>query len=284
MKYLFQNSPDDSDFMQGDIITNNTKENKIYGMVLNADCDIAQGKWGRNFSWIEIIPALEYLNIIWSDDQCQKILKSDQILQAIKSVNQYLNKKNSTFTPLTPEKLCEWLREYKSSADFFTAIGKSPSKNEQVELEMLMLASGTNCENMTAGDRLRKIWSLQEKKDAYINESLKKALTKSDGFPDFFLLPDLQSQEGTGFVILLRIVNSIPRDNLYKNIIDARINGNENSFYRFNRLADNIRFLVVQKMAFLFSRIGTNPYFEDECSASVELVSELYKSSKESKK
>lgn len=279
MKSLFQELPDNSEFMQGDLITNyaDSSEEKKFGMILNADCDIAQRKFGNNFSWIEIIPAIDYLNSIWSEEQCHSVLESKRVVQAISAINQYLQKKNKNFLPLTVMGLCEWLGEYQDSSEFFTAIGKTASGDEKTSLELIRLASNTNCNEMTSSDRLRKIWKLLGKKPTEINESLKKALTKNDGFPDFFLLPELENYEGKGFVALLRVINSTPKSNLFKSSVEARINSSESYyFYRFSRLSDGIRFHIVQKMAFLFSRIGAHPHFEDKCTISAELVSKIY--------
>lgn len=277
---MFQTIPEDADFMQGDLIENVTQESnkKIFGMILNADCDIAQKKWGNSFSWITIIPAIDYLDEIWSAEQCRIFLEEKRVGKNLKDINDFLKKKNPDYSEMNLRIFCEWLQEYDSSNDFFIAIQKVPTKNEISDIDSIRLAFGIKCQEMTPGDRIRKIWELTNKSQDDINKKLQNALLKTDGFPDFFFLPTIPNKNIDGLVALLRTINSAPHDRLFKSNVDARINTSSDQpvFFRFGRLADAVRYQVVQKLTFLFSRIGSQPTFEIACNKSAISTSSAY--------
>lgn len=280
MNNTFQEISGYSDFMQGDLIENITqdpKEKKI-GMILNADCDIAQDRWGSNFSWINIIPAITYLEEIWSAEQCRLFLTDKRVAATLLNINKFLKKSGPNFQDMDLRSLCEWLKEYDNSADFFLKIGKTPSANEISDLDFIRYSSNIKCLGMTPGDRVRKIWGLTNKDQEEINKKLKNALLKTDGFPDFFFLPKIPNKDNNGFVALLRTIESSPHERLFKNDVDARVNASSSQpvYFRFGRLTDAVRYQVVQKLTFLFSRIGSHPTFEEACKNSASSTSSDY--------
>ncbi|WP_374491261.1 hypothetical protein [Zoogloea sp.] len=276
----FQEIPEDSDFIQGDLIENITQNpnEKIIGMILNADCDIAQKRWGSNFSWISIIPAIDYLNEIWSAEQCRSLWNEKRVKNFLSDTNSFLHKKNPEFSEIDIAALLEWFRSYTTTTEFFSAIGKTPSQSEELDADFIRLAFNIQCSGMSPGDRIRKIWEITHKKPCEINKKLQNALIKTDGFPDFFFLPTMPNKDSNGFVALLRTINSSPHNRLFKTEVDARINtvSDQPAFFRFGRLTDAVRYQVVQKLTFLFSRIGSHPKFEDACNTSAALAASAY--------
>ncbi|NEW88709.1 hypothetical protein DU475_15745 [Rhodopseudomonas sp. WA056] len=119
---------------------------------------------------------------------------------------------------------------------------------------------------------MRQAWSLLGRSTRAQQAAVKEAFDSERGFPDFVLVPELPMANGYGFVILLRSISTIHSEELFRSEIDARIVGKPDAFHRIGRFSDGLRFLVAQKLAFLFSRIGMPTEFELACEAATELL------------
>ncbi|MDM5151554.1 hypothetical protein [Aeromonas salmonicida] len=275
MEYYHTNFPDDENIRQGDIIINLIGKNGgshisniTYGVILTADCDIAQDKSRDRYTWLEIIPVEQYIEHYWVQSEIKKIIKKQGRI-CIEILNPHIKKEHPLLSPLTEKSLCEWLVS-NSVEEVICALRYNPQDSILRKLKALLIASrDSESSNL---DKLIEIKeNLGTNKTAFI-ATLKEALSGSGDFPDFIFIPEIPAQDHSiGFIILLRNISTLRHHDLYKNEIDARVNGNENGYYRIGRFSDALRFSISQKVVFLFSRIGMESDFEQSCVTAIDL-------------
>lgn len=267
---------DDSPLRQGDLIFRPAKQTEIrptWGFVLNADCDILQSKSGHHLTYLEIIPATLYLEEIWAPAEIQKLafrnakFISDNFLSLIK--------KSSIECDMSPEILIRWAT-YSTATTISNAVNKTKRPLDPRIQEMLHILCNTLNKNHSQSnlDKLSVLLGKGKPDSAALRQAIFQSLDGNRGFPDYFFLPDIPQAEGIGHVILLRDVKSVSISSVFLNATDMYISGKHHDFLRIGRLADRIRFSIVQKMTFLFSRIGLPNSFEEQCEAALTLLSE----------
>lgn len=265
-RYLIE-VDEDAEILQGDIIRllpTNQKESARWACVITADCDIVQRKAGDDFTCLEIIPAKEYLNLYWAKEQLRKLVEK-QSRAATERVNGLLKRSNHELDPLSESSLCAWLED-RSAHEIIEAIG-APNKtslNLRGTLNALRLALGHEGPPSNL-EQLKSAWALLGHDHKTQEARLKEAFDPERGFPDFVLIPALPQAPETGYVILLRSFFTIAARDVLPSELAARIEGRPDAFHRIGRFSDGLRFAIAQKMAFLFSRIGMAPEFENAC-------------------
>lgn len=274
MTDYFESYPDDDDIRQGDIICRvvrsaESSPQRKWGVVITADCDIAQKKATDRYTWLEVIPIEEYLEDYWSSDSLRKTLTKQSKI-CLEYLNAQIKKSDLTLSNITEESLREWLAS-SSPTEIFTALKFRIEQSILKKLEALTIAynKSTGCSTLKIYQRVYVALGGDEKS---FKAAITQALEGTGGFPDFFFLPEVpRLNQGIGFVVLLRNISTLPFTELYKNEIEARVSGHGDSYYRVGRLSDPLRFSISQKMAFLFSRIGMEVAFEELCSTAIEL-------------
>ena len=66
---------DDVAIRQGDIIRRHDGHSEILGLILTADCDIAQKKTNDRITWLEIVGADHYLENQWATEQLRRLVE-----------------------------------------------------------------------------------------------------------------------------------------------------------------------------------------------------------------
>lgn len=279
MMGFFAQIEDTEEVRQGDIIRKlNAKTGEIekLGIVITADCDIAQNKAGERYNWLEIMPMAAYIEGPWANEQLRKL--SEKRSQAIREyLNGQIRQRKPGLSALTHESLVEWLRTKSAEEILLIATDQQPAADSRQlrDLEGFALTMSTN-ENSSAFKRLKEAWTLfgfDEKKQ---QEIVRNAFKDGGGFQDYFVLPELPRQPGLGFVVMLRSMWSLMATDLYLCEQDARIYDRPDAFHRLGRLNDGIRFSITQKLAFLFSRIGMPKTFESACETAAEIMVEEF--------
>lgn len=279
MAVFFTDIEDTEDVRQGDIIRKldpKTGDTERLGIVITADCDIAQKKAGERYTWLEIVSMSAYVEGPWADEQLRKLSEKRS-----KGLCDYLNgqirKLDQDLAALTPESLVQWLRGKSAEEILARATGKTPSPTDKI-LRDLQGFSLTVCSDGSedAFSRLKAAWTLFGVDEQTQQENVRKAFKDSGGFQDYFVIPELPRTSGLGFVVLLRSMWSITSSDLYLTEQDARIHDRPDAFHRLGRLNDGIRFSITQKLAFLFSRIGMPKTFESACETAAELAVEAF--------
>ena len=94
---------DDDDIRQGDIVrrypSGHPSKIQQLGMVITADCDIAQNKNGNRFTILEILPGAIYLDDYWAPDQIRRFLDK-QSKPVLDGMNGLLRKNKLELSPL----------------------------------------------------------------------------------------------------------------------------------------------------------------------------------------
>ena len=278
---FFTQIEDTEEVRQGDIIRKlnpETGEADKLGIVITADCDIAQRKAGERYTWLEIVPMTAYVEGPWAQEQLRKLSEKRS-----KAICEYLNgqirKRQPGLTSLTHESLAQWLRSKTAEEILASATGEVPTADSKQlrDLQGFALTVSTD-ETQSALSRLKAAWMLFGIDEKSQQESVRNAFKDGGGFQDYFVLPELPRQAGLGFVVMLRSMWTIMAPDLYLTEQDARIHDRPDGFHRLGRLNDGIRFSITQKLAFLFSRIGMPKTFESACETATELtVEELFK-------
>lgn len=277
MTGFFTQIEDTEELRQGDIIRKlnpKTGESEKLGIVITADCDIAQRKAGERYTWLEIVPMATYIEGPWAQEQLRKLSEKRS-----KTICEYLNsqirKRQPGLSALTYESLVQWLRSKTAEEVLASVTGEAPAPDGKQlrELQGFAFTVSTD-ETQSAFSRLKVAWTLFGVEEKSQEESVRNAFKDGGGFQDYFVLPELPRQSGLGFVVMLRSMWTIMASDLYLTEQDARIHDRPDAFHRLGRLNDGIRFSITQKLAFLFSRIGMPKTFESACETAAELAVE----------
>lgn len=278
---FFTQIEDTEDVRQGDIIRQlnpTTGETERLGIVITADCDIAQKKAGERYTWLEIVSMTAYVDGPWAAEQLRK-LSEKRSKGILDQLNGQIRKQQPGLTALTYESLVQWVRSKSAEEILANATGKSPVADDKQlrDLQAFSLTVSTD-ETLSSLSLLKGAWTLFGFDEKTQQESVRNAFKDSGGFQDYFVLPELPRQAGLGFVVMLRSMWTIMASDLYITEQDARIHDRPDAFHRLGRLNDGIRFSITQKLAFLFSRIGMPTTFESACETAAELaVEECFK-------
>lgn len=279
MTGFFKQIEDTEEIRQGDIIRKlipNTGKVEKLGIIITADCDIAQRKASERYTWLEIVPMAAYIEGPWAQEQLRRLSEKRS-----KSICEYLNsqvrKRQPDLTALTHDSVVQWLRS-KSAEGILTTITGKTSGLDQKQLRNLQGFALTVCADKEQSDfsLLKSAWTLFDISEKTQQEYVRDAFKDGGGFQDYFVLPELPRQKGVGFVVMLRSMWSIMAPELYLTEQDARIDGHPGAYHRVGRLNDSIRFSITQKLAFLFSRIGMPTTFESACKTAAEFTAEEF--------
>lgn len=270
--------------LQGDLICKNAISDgssiPTLGVIITADCDIAQNKAGGRITFLEILTISEYLAGPWATEQIRKFVKTKGE-KLLKQINATIDKPGSAFAPLSENSFLDWIRESEPAEILnFLDSDKLNTPANISTLKALQIALGYKSEgDESMFERIKRAWTTAGENDRSQIDKIQSAFGGNSGFPDYFLLPELPEKEGIGFVVQLRSIHSFQAIDLFYTEADARIAGKPYAYYRIGRLEDAIRFAIVQKFAFLFSRIGMAPDFEDSCETATALILESHYSS-----
>lgn len=281
MMSFFTHIEDTEEVRQGDIIRKlnpKTGEAEKLGIVITADCDIAQRKAGERYTWLEIVPMAAYIEGPWAQEQLRK-LSEKRSKSICEQLNGQIRKLQPGLAALTRESLVQWLSSKTAEEILARATGEALATDGKQLRDLQGFAlTVTVDETQSAFSRLKAAWTLFGIEEKSQQESVRNAFKDGGGFQDYFVLPELPRETGVGFVVMLRSMWAIMASDLYLTEQDARIHNRPDAFHRLGRLNDGIRFSVTQKLAFLFSRIGMPKSFESACETASELtVEELFK-------
>ena len=279
MTIFFKKIDDTEEIRQGDVIRKlNSKTGEIekLGVVITADCDIAQKKASERYTWLEIVSMATYVEGPWAQEQLRKI--SEKRSKALcEYLNSQIRKRQPDLVALTHDSLVQWLQS-SNPEDILTKVTGQVPPNDNKQLANLkgfaLTVSASN--NQSPFSRLKNAWEIFGTTEDKQQENMRNAFKDSGGFQDYFVLPELPQLPGVGFVVMLRSMWTIMAPELYLTEQDARIHDLPDAFHRLGRLDDSIRFSITQKLAFLFSRIGMPTTYESACETATDLMVEEF--------
>lgn len=268
---------DATDIRQGDIvrqISDNPTHCKIWGVIITADCDIAQRKAGNRYTWLEIIKLEDYLEKDWAPDQLRKLIEK-QSRFASEGLNGLIKRSGRDLAPLSPTSICVWLSDTTAEEILSSINGTNKVTDAKLVTALGVIRVALGCQDTcTQLARLRQAWTLQGRDEEIQQTSIRDAFSEGNGFPDYVIIPELPDTDGYGFAVQLRSISSIKSSDLFKSEVDARIYGRPDAFHRIGRFSDRLKFSITQKLAFLFSRIGMTQEFEGACETATDMAIE----------
>lgn len=251
---------------QGDVICKNkTPDQKRYlGVVINADCDIAQGKNSSIINYLKIVDARDYAEAFWAPKQIEKIVEK-RTRSTLEFLNSKMKKSHPTLNALSREKLHHWLKSsgLRSILTSLNICENEVPANVLSSMEALEVALNESEEN-NAIARLSLAFERDNRKREDLEASLFDEFSNPKGFPDYIFLPEIPGLKGFGFVVQLREILVAQQDNVFPNEFLGKISNQNDYFYRVARLSDVFRYSIAQKLAFLFSRIGVPSELEHQ--------------------
>lgn len=271
-----QEVSEDENFIQGDIIRREAPTDDgaqfQWGFILNADCDIEQKKNSSLISWMEIIPATKFIERYWAKEQLDKLVRK-QLGPICDQLNAVLKNKEVDLRRLEALDLLQWLQE--EGAD--SIVGSIGVTDNKLRAKLTALGEALPPDGDGLSTLLNCAAAFSQKRERILDEA-KRYLEQPGGFSDYVFVPGIPGSRSDGFVVRLRDISGVPETDVFRSIAEAKIQDRPHSFYRIGRFSDRLRYQIVQKMAFLFSRIGSPQTFEEDCQVAAKLVVDRRKS------
>ncbi|HLO96038.1 MAG TPA: hypothetical protein VK195_17165 [Burkholderiaceae bacterium] len=277
LSHFFTAIDEQADIRQGDVIFRSVSQPtpaQEYGIIANADCDLAQKKNGGTFTWLKVVPLSQYYDNHWAPEKAAKIIEK-QLNGILTSTNSQIARINSKLKPLDDTKLISWVTSDGAESIIKVLDSAKHPMTEDLKAKLRAIDLLTARDGHEVGIKeLKKAAPLLKIHGDTIKSDMEKAFSNSGGFPDYFVLPELPSTKGIGFIALLRELSVVQASDVYKTELEARIADSPTAFRRIGRLSDRVRYGIMQKLGFLFMRIGDHPSFESACKASYGIVIE----------
>ena len=236
---------------QGDIISiehASVSAEPTLGVVINADCDLANGKLDGVIAYLPIYPFKDYIARFWAPGHIDEVRGA--------ATNRIVETLGDEAT--AAESLHAWIVTDGAEA-VGEALAKSPklkkSQAASVTHEIRRLAI-TLDQNADPFSRFVSLCQIEQDGRAYARKQL-GAARKAMG-EGHLQISDLVEHPDVGFVIRMRRIYTIAEDLCFRSKAEqlARSGGAETTALRIGRLTELYRFKVAQLFAQQFSRIG----------------------------
>jgi hypothetical protein len=251
------------DIRQGDILMDKPPRGQRptqIAVVITADCDIAQDKFGTDLACLRVVWYEEYVRHVWAGLERQKALKkiSTKVGDQLRKAHRLFTGKTST---LSDERACEWLRDAEL-AEVASALGISNDAREKFirNLEPSRAALQAVTKNISAFDHCVALQAALDGTDrpAAVRKLVDKAQT-ADLPDDAFFLPGLPDHDESPAVVLLRGLVAVPAVNVARTLSDATSPAQR---VRVARLHPTYKHALTQAFGNLYARIGMPVAFE----------------------
>lgn len=241
---------DDRDLGQGDILAldgfGDAPSSPAYGIVINADCDLAHGKTDGVIAILPVYTFERYLEAFW--------IPSHLATELEKSVQSAL--KMCGLSEAEGEALVLWLKEVdhiSAAGALITTHGVPVNKHKELHAlcqTITMLLSQTGFRGF------QQYCRTQKDPKGYARKQL-DAAKKSMGDGHFFL-SEIAGQAGIGFVVRMRRIISLEAERCFKTLPSLRSNtsGTSKTAARVARLSPAYQYRIAQLFAYQYSRIG----------------------------
>ncbi|MCR2832992.1 hypothetical protein [Parerythrobacter lacustris] len=218
------------------------------GVIINADCDLANGKLDGVIAYLPMYSFKEYITKFWAPGHVAEVLSSatDRILEAFGDAS------------TSSESLHNWISSdgHETVSRALTASSSiKRGKVASITQDVRRLAIALN-EEMDLFSRFKLLCQAEQDALGYARRQFiaaRKAM--GDGH---FQISDLVEHPDIGFVIRMRRIYTIPERLCFNSVSEQMANsdGCENTAVRIGRLTELYRFKVAQLFAQQFSRIG----------------------------
>ena len=274
---------DDSELRQGDIFIYRDWPSRSdwdqIGILLTADCDIAQKKFGRFLTYLPLVSLTQYVKGTIIPNNLQK-----QMLALMEEISKLYFKGRRAVDPDAKPPSINVMERWVSE-------GEISDLNEYVKLSNAECARLRDLKSIASeglvrheGNFLsnqsllkRSYGALKNKSEEQQKEFLRNIVKNSliNTSQDVYFVssvPGIPSGlgDGLGYYVLLREVRPISMDNI-SNCVSDMIEAN-NSAIRVARLEPVFKHGLTQKFAYLFSRIGFPEEFERDQKEIIEIA------------
>jgi hypothetical protein len=276
MKHEWISHEADEPVRQGDLmLARDPKTGRVESLctVITADCDIAQGKFGRQLAGLRVVSLKDYLRTDWAERKLRS--NFDKETERIRDqLNKWNTQRDPGAGPLSSDVVITWVRRREPDeicqdlnipepavAKVRTALARFRSVAQAFD-------PGESADGLTRLVRLRVAASAKPAGD-----SRKDILEEAQGSPlpgDVFLLTTLPQLPEVGpAVVLLRELIGIPLGSVCYRSYDAV---SKDHFLRIGRLNPVVKYAMSQAFGVLYTRIGLPKAYEDEREAAIELI------------
>lgn len=240
-------APNENKFRQGDIIKLYGVEHADYGVIINADCDLANNKTDGHIAYIPLFSFQDFINRFWFGDEVKTIRK-----QCENNLLRYFDSATEV------QELAEWLA--KENPDIvFDALSSSLALKKQSDaddLERLVkkLHVSIHDNGLCA---LRKIYSLEKNPEKHAETQLGKL--RSNLGEGHMMISSVVGLSDLGFVLRMKRIFSIDESSCYKLMSKYLIESPDDksiAAVRIARLTPTYKYKAAQVFANSFSRIG----------------------------
>jgi hypothetical protein len=243
-------APLDEEFKQGDILhffdRHHGSGHPTWGVIINADCDLAHCKIDGVVSYLPIYTFEDYFIRFWIPTYLDN--RRADVAQQLCAV--------CDLPPDKSEELVQWLREEEFSSVLGKCLNQFHLRKGQVEPKLKELSIITSASDLDV-DVLLRVLAVHGQPVGPQLEKLARTALRGLGDGQFFLneihgLPEL------GYVVRMRRIYAISAEHVFRSFREFSISnpGETNCGVRIARLSSLYRFKVAQIFAHQFSRIG----------------------------
>lgn len=240
-------------FQQGDILLfPGNKDCEKYGVIVTADCDLAQNKYGEFISYCSILTLQEYVEFYLLKKKFDTLLENEKS----KLIKTFKTNLNVTVDEVV---LSDLLEKDKSELTKFI-------KDQKTLDAFLVYKSDSEKKKITYSDYVsisNYLNNSPKKLPAFIQDLESQILDKLPG--DKYFINDLPIRENSnfGYVVNLRRIKEIKAEEIALQYLP-----NLNQTVRIGRLHSPLKQQLSQRLAAMFSDIGVpseNETFRKEC-------------------
>jgi len=224
-----------------------------FGVVITADCDLANGRSEQDLAYLRIISQIDYIDIFWARTQLAKQFKK-HLEELTQKINRLRQIKQAAISLFSQDDIVDWVR--RSSSDdicddlsIVDAKERAKSKTHIEGVLKLVTVMATPLDTPCLSHLVEFLG--KERSDL-----LKKAKSELNKTPNeiFFISCFRDSASDEGYYVLLDQIGIIRRDRVGDSM--SALRSSTKLAYRFGRLSRTYKYAVAQQFAFLFQRIG----------------------------
>ena len=243
---------------------------KKLGIVVTADCDLAQSKHRGVLSYCPVLTLNDFLALHWAVDDLEK--------QRLRYLEATIGRLSTTLTALDPKRqpitdqevLSGWVSR-RGAVGILQDVGAEGTAHEKSLSEVLLCLEGI-CRARESADIKQQLRALADarlrlKSSPNDSELLDEQRRVWDNYKqrivgklpgDLFFLSQLGPMHTTGYVVYLRRVIEIDEGEIAVTADQAP----RRAIKRLSRIAAPFRYRITQKLAAVFADIGLPPEYE----------------------
>ena len=236
---------------QGDILRIEhaaSDDGPVLGVVINADCDLENGKLDGVIAYLPMYPFKEYLARFWAPGHVAEVMSAatKRIVAVVGDQGTAAASLHSWITTAGHEAV---------SAALISSLALRKSQEESLAQDVRRVAIALD----EAADPLSRFLSLcRAERNASAHARTQLVAAKKSMGEGHFHISDLVEHPDIGFVIRMRRIYTVPDRLCFMSVSEQRAEsgGAETTAVRIGRLTERYRFKVAQLFAQQFSRIG----------------------------